>query len=290
VTLPWVRFDDQYPIHRKVDSLSDPAFRLLTSAIFWCARNLTDGHVPEADLDVAKPRKMKRPDKFVPELLDRELWHEAGSVCQSKKCPANPANPPARANSGWLIHDYFDYQPTKTEVLTEREKNAERQRRYRERHAESRSGSNGVSNGVTAPVSNGTPSRPVPSRRDGSALSEEPEGDQSVRAGARTREAIRWLNHRYGLTDDESAQVIAEVQARAREPVRALVPYLASMADGHLADIVAAVMDTGELREQPPPVIDDTPVELRHTYRDDGFGACADCRLPAENRRHQEAS
>lgn len=249
--MPWVRFDDQFPIHRKVDSLSDPAFRLLTSAIFWCARNLTDGHVPDGDLDGAKPRKMKRPDKFVPELLDRDLWHEAGSVCGSKKCPANPANPPARANSGWLIHDYFDYQPTKTEVLAEREKNAERQRRYRERHAESRSESNGVSNGVTAPVSNGTPSRPVPSRRDGSALREETSGDQSVRAGARTREAARWLNLRYGLTDDESAQVIAEVRARARAPVEHLVPYLSSMAEGDLADIAKAAMDAGEQREQP---------------------------------------
>ena len=50
--MPWVRFDDQYPIHRKVAGLSDTAFRLHSAAIFWCVRNGTDGFVPEEDLDL----------------------------------------------------------------------------------------------------------------------------------------------------------------------------------------------------------------------------------------------
>lgn len=63
--MPWVRFDDQFPIHRKVDGLSDAAYRLHTSAIFWCARNLTDGFVSEEDLDGVTAR-VRTPDASPP--------------------------------------------------------------------------------------------------------------------------------------------------------------------------------------------------------------------------------
>lgn len=124
--MPWVRFDDQFPIHRKVDSLSDPAFRLHVSAIFWCARNLTDGCVPEGDLDYAAPRKMKRPDRFVAELVGRGLWHPPGQGCESGRCPAP-------VEHGWAIHDYLEFQPSRSKIEKEREAKAERQRRWLEK-------------------------------------------------------------------------------------------------------------------------------------------------------------
>jgi helix-turn-helix protein len=66
---------------------------------------------------------------------------------------------------------------------------------------------------------------------------------------ARAREATRWLHTRYGLTDDEAAQVIDQVKARAASPVAHLVPYMDRMTEGHLADIVAAV--TGPTTAEP---------------------------------------
>ena len=51
-----LRFDDQFPIHRKVSGLSDAAFRLHVEAIFWCDRNLTDGFIREPRLLVAGHR------------------------------------------------------------------------------------------------------------------------------------------------------------------------------------------------------------------------------------------
>lgn len=250
--MPWVRFDDQYTIHRKVRGLSDPAFRLHAEAIFWCARNLTDGFVPAADLpDLATAR---RPLKFVPELVSRGNWHEAASVCDSKKCPAHPDHRSDGGSEGWLIHDYFEYQPTKTKVLAEREKNAERQAKWRARQQslESDSDCHAVSNGVTNGRSNTTPSRPVPSRRDGGSVVGTGAGSQSVRARATPVDnhagqhaAVRHLNDRYGLTDDEADQVITQVRARARTPIKHLVRYLQRMAEGDLADLAAAVMNTG---------------------------------------------
>jgi hypothetical protein len=76
--MPWVRFDDQFTINRKVTRLSDAAFRQHVSAIFWCARNLTDGVVPEEDLDDVCAR-VRTPERFVTELLDRGLWHVIGT-------------------------------------------------------------------------------------------------------------------------------------------------------------------------------------------------------------------
>jgi hypothetical protein len=144
--MPWVRFDDQFPIHRKVDGLSDAAYRLHTSAIFWSARNLTDGFVSEEDLDGVTAR-VRTPSRFAAECVKRGVWHHAGQACPSEKCPA-PVD-----NDGWVIHDYWEYQPSKAQVVADREAAAKRQAKWRAAH-------NGSSNGVTNDVTNATPPRP----------------------------------------------------------------------------------------------------------------------------------
>ncbi|WP_433225494.1 hypothetical protein [Actinomadura formosensis] len=60
---------------------------------------------------------------------------------------------------------------------------------------------------------------------------------------ARAREARRWLHGRYGLTDTEAAFVLDEIHTRARDPIEHLIPYMDGMAEGDLADIVAAALD-----------------------------------------------
>lgn len=100
--MPWVRFDDRYPVSRKVGGLSDAAFRLHTEAIFWCARELTDGRIARDELKLVSG--IARPDRHVAELVRRGLWDETAG--------------------GWQIHDYLDYQPTRAKVLADREKKA----------------------------------------------------------------------------------------------------------------------------------------------------------------------
>jgi hypothetical protein len=115
--VPWVRFDDQFTIHRKVDGLSDAAFRLHVAAVFWSARNLMDGFVPEEDLDLVCAR-LRAPARFAAECVKRRVWHEARTACPSEKCPG-PVD-----NDGWVIHDYWEYQPTREKVLADRETKA----------------------------------------------------------------------------------------------------------------------------------------------------------------------
>lgn len=108
--MPWVKFDDKFPRHRKVRRLSDSAFRLHVSAIHWCSEHLTDGHVPADELDLVSD--VRSPRRVVVEL-ERELW--------------------VRTESGWLIHDYLDYQPSAEKVRAEREAKKDRQERWKSR-------------------------------------------------------------------------------------------------------------------------------------------------------------
>ena len=116
--MPWVRFDDQYPIHRKIAKLSDPAFRLHVAAIAWCARNLTDGIVPLDELDDVCAQ-VRAPERFATELADRKVgvWHPADYDCPSRHCAAPAHDEDGKPVEGWVIHDYLEYQPSRSKVL-----------------------------------------------------------------------------------------------------------------------------------------------------------------------------
>lgn len=126
--MPWVKLDDRFPSHRKVALLPDRAFRLHVSAICWCSENLTDGRITDRELPlVAHIRGIKATAK---QLEDAGLW--------------------TRTDTGWEIHDFLDYNPSREQVLAERKKNAERQERFRRRkNGKPTPPSNGSSNGVT---------------------------------------------------------------------------------------------------------------------------------------------
>jgi hypothetical protein len=224
--MSWVRFDDQYPIHRKVEGLSDAAFRLHTSAIFWCARNETDGFVGADDLANAAPRGMSNPEIHVPELTrpGRDVWEVS--------------------DGGWVIHDYLDYQFSKARLTEDRKKNALRQQRFRTRTSGNRNAvSNGVSNAFVTQdrnavsnaslpnstdadrnaVSNAAPSRPDPSRKEDSLRSSTPRGDPAFAAfygvypkhvGRKAAEAA-WVKALKGGADPDT--VIAGAQRYAEE-------------------------------------------------------------------------
>jgi hypothetical protein len=118
--MPWVRFDDQFDIHRKVDGLSDAAYRLHTKGIFWSARNTTDGHIRQRELRQVFARS--RVDQLADQLVEAGAWHGLGHDC--KDCP--------QPIDGWVIHDYLKYQPSRAQVERDRDAKTERQRRWRE--------------------------------------------------------------------------------------------------------------------------------------------------------------
>lgn len=133
--MTWLRIDDAFPEHEKVEHLSHAAFRLHVAALCLCARLLTDGKVTENQVKkVAVGCRIKPAQRYVDELVEARLW--------------------SPRVSGWQIKDYLEYNPSADHVKEQRRRAANRQAKWRESHA----GSNGVTNDVT----NAAPARPGP--------------------------------------------------------------------------------------------------------------------------------
>jgi hypothetical protein len=91
----WLRVDDAFTDHPKIAGLSDRAFRAHVEGLVYCARYLTDGQVPKA----------KGPTPRVASELER-----AGLWSSTKR--------------GWVIHDFLDYNPSRSDTLARREARA----------------------------------------------------------------------------------------------------------------------------------------------------------------------
>jgi len=92
--MPWVKFDDQYADHPKLDDVSDAAFRLHVTATCFASRYLTDGFIKHSTLP--KLCRHDDPEAIANELVDAGLFD--------------------LAEGGYVVHDYLDYNPSKAEV------------------------------------------------------------------------------------------------------------------------------------------------------------------------------
>ncbi|MET8381705.1 hypothetical protein ABZV14_01730 [Streptosporangium canum] len=193
-------FDDRFPTQRQVAGLSDAAFRIHFTAIFWCAHNLTDGAVLQEDLIDVCPR-VRKPLRFITELVSRGTWHLPGEECPSDLCPAP-------VTKGWVIHDFFAFVPAKERVEAERKANAERQKRWRDRRR-NRTEPHAVDGGVSNAERNALLTPPSSVQSPKGTRTEEDEDNQS----SSRRNARAWAN------DDDSidrgiVRLLAELTGR----------------------------------------------------------------------------
>jgi len=109
--MTWLRIDDGFVEHERIDPLSDRAFRLHLAALCHCARNLTDGHVTTKNVVVLRARANNANRKHIDELLAAGVWEPNGD--------------------GYIIRDYLDYNPSADTVKDDRRKAADRMRSIR---------------------------------------------------------------------------------------------------------------------------------------------------------------
>lgn len=129
--MPWVKLDDAMPKHPKVLHLRDRAFRAHIEAICYSAHYLTDGLI---ETEVARREGWTR-DALA--LVEAGVWEETGT--------------------GWRIHDYLAYNPSREQVLRERAQVKRRVSRFR----------NAVTSGVTNAAPDPHPDPvPDPQERD----------------------------------------------------------------------------------------------------------------------------
>lgn len=151
----WLKVDDQFGEHPKVRQLGAvraPALGVWLLCACWSANNLTDGWVPAEVARRFDPRL-----RHVGKLLAVGLL-EAGNQ---------------KAENGYQLHDWSDYQPTRAVVTAERDRWRRRkadQRKSKMSHGESTRDSHGDSprdshgdtEGMSRECPTGSPSPPVP--------------------------------------------------------------------------------------------------------------------------------
>jgi hypothetical protein len=104
--MPWFKVDDTLAMHPKAVA-AGASLALWVRAGCWSAQQLTDGFVPTHMVAAlgGKASDARR-------LVEVGLWEDKGT--------------------GYLFHDWADYQPSRVKVMEKREAGAERLRRYRE--------------------------------------------------------------------------------------------------------------------------------------------------------------
>jgi hypothetical protein len=106
--MSWLKIDDGFEDHPKVEPLTDSAHRLWSRAACWCQKTGSNGFVPRRMLStIAKnSAPLKRLERLAQELVDAT----AGGVFEHGLWEP--------AVDGWRFHDWKDYQPEHAKQTT----------------------------------------------------------------------------------------------------------------------------------------------------------------------------
>ncbi len=127
--MTWGKVDDQLHSHPKATTAGCEAMGLWVLALSFCCAYTLDGRVSRAD---ARRIGGARGVVLAGKLVASGLWHEEGD--------------------GWVFHDWSRYQPTRADVLAERERkaNAGRLGGLAKARAVAAASSDSASNGIAA--------------------------------------------------------------------------------------------------------------------------------------------
>lgn len=177
--MSWAKFDDQFPDHPKVKSVGAIGLAIQVAAICYSARYLTDGVLTYSVAD-ALIRSLLSPVTDP----DGRIWTIDVSSGMSGE-EASALNWPAKmvesglweeGAGGFIIHDYLEYNPTGTQVKTERL--AAKTRMNARRHGEKSNNNQGSSPEVLPKFSRSS-SSPSPSPSPSLKEKKEPMSDSS---------------------------------------------------------------------------------------------------------------
>jgi hypothetical protein len=90
----WVKLDDHFADHPKIERLSSDAFRSFIHGLCYCSRQLTDGHIPKRSLRRIASKRVEV------ELKAAGLWEQN--------------------SDGILVRSYLEYQPSAQKIREKR--------------------------------------------------------------------------------------------------------------------------------------------------------------------------
>ena len=106
--MPWFKIDDTLAFHAKVMAAGNAAVGLWTRAGAWSMQQLSDGFIPTHVARQLGTRAEAR------RLVEAGLWIEK--------------------DDGYVFHEWAERQPSRAKVMTDRDANTERLRKWRERN------------------------------------------------------------------------------------------------------------------------------------------------------------
>jgi hypothetical protein len=109
--MAWVKLDDAFPEHAKVERAGEAAAWMFVCGLCYCSRALTDGFIAEARM--RRLTTGRYPEKTASALVREGLWD--------------------RVKGGFQVHDYLVYQPSVEDIKAGRKAKAKRQEEYRQR-------------------------------------------------------------------------------------------------------------------------------------------------------------
>ena len=207
--MPWVKTDDAAPHHGKFFRAGLLAYGFWHACLSYCNRWLTDGHIPTRELSLIFPGATPQQVEECVEALVRERVLEV-------------------TESGYYMHDYLQYQPSRREVLRLRREKSRAGRKGAE-VTRKRWGHSAVAPAAaSALVSDRPPTQPDPTQPDPThkagketALSgSSPDaangnGHRNYRQEA--REVLAWLNEKAGKRFEFNDTNLDLIAARLRE-------------------------------------------------------------------------
>lgn len=125
--MTWARFDDAAATHPKARVAGNEAWALWVAAVIYCNRYLTDGFIPFAALAtdcLPVPIAMAKAKKL------------AEKLCEARLRPDGPGLF-VRVNDGYIIHDFLNWNESKSDVENKRKIDRDRKRGARASKAES---------------------------------------------------------------------------------------------------------------------------------------------------------
>lgn len=114
--MTWFKVDDSFYDHPKFIDLPNAAIGLWAKCGAWCGKHLTDGVIPASQV-----KRFKGTTSQINALVSERIWVEERDESGAKV---------------YRFHDWNEYQPTRKQVLKERQDGAERQRKSRQQKRE----------------------------------------------------------------------------------------------------------------------------------------------------------
>lgn len=107
--MPWARLDDHFFSHPKVREAwrCRPALGLHAMSLSYCMCHGTEGRVSDTFVEDQLPDPGER-DAAVAALVDAGLWERNGT--------------------GWIVHDFLDYNPSNDDIEARRAADRDRKR------------------------------------------------------------------------------------------------------------------------------------------------------------------